>query len=78
MKFSKTFLSSLFVAAAVATPTPDNTDADEVSAPFENFDPLTGDLLTRAVEMGGGLESRDLETRDWVNNICDDYCVISV
>ena len=78
MQFSKTFLSSLFVAAAVATPTPVNTYANEVSAPFENFDPLTAELLTSVVEMGPGVESRGLETRDWVNNVCDDFCVISV
>lgn len=78
MQFSKTFLSSLFVAAAVASPTPDNTYANEVRALFENIDPLTSELITRVVEMGSGLESRDLKSRDWVNNVCDSACVISV
>ena len=78
MQFSKTLLSSLFIAAAVASPTPDNTDANDIGAIFENIDPLTSELITSIVEMECGLESRDLERRDWVNKACNAACRVTV
>ena len=77
MQFFKTFVSTLFVATAIAMPAPDaDVDDLEIRAPeFENLDPAVAELLTLAVEAGDGLEARTLEARGW---LCNAACKVSV
>lgn len=67
MKFFQTFLSSVFVAVAIAAPAPEAES---------NIDSLMTEFVSRAAEVEGVLEARDLEARAPL--ICDLACKASV